>query len=337
MAKKKKARQNEAVANTAEPSKTDGSITNEELAQKVIGGVKQAKVTAEELTELRNRFAALKKDETILGYGLGQWEKFCREKLGMTASKARRWMSETCKAIGQPTPGSKHDGSANRVYKHGAAPWHHTADGNTVDVARSAAQKAVRDGDENAGVYWIRQLFFAGCNVWKALVVFAVEDIGIADLSVRSHVLELEKAAEMCRSKGHAPSLQCQRDYAAGIKNPRCHHADLLCVIEAMQICCRANKCRSADEAAIWFRENSSYKPPTPEETAALNRDDLERPIIPDKAFDQHTAEGRRLKRGMDHFKQAASQLNNKSNVVPFVPPSDKPCPHCGGTGKVAA
>lgn len=337
MAKKVKATQNEVVAKTAEPSKTDGFITNEELAQKVIDGVRCARLTAEDLLELRERFAKLKKKEKIRGYQRNEWQKFCKEELGMNPQTARRWISETCNAIGQPTPGSKHDGSANRAYNHGAAPWHHTADGTTVDVARSAAQKAVRDGDENAGVYWIRQLFFVGCSVWKALIIFAVEDIGIADLSVRSHVLELEKAAEKCRSKNHPPSLQCPKDYAAGIKNPNCHHPDLLCVIEAMQICCRASKCRSADEAAIWFRENPTYTPPRPEETAALNRNDLEKPIIPDKVFDQHTAEGKRLERGIEHFKVEGAQLKNKSDVIPFVPPVSKPCPHCGGTGRVAA
>jgi hypothetical protein len=330
MAKKKKARQNEAAVNTAEPSKTDGSITNEELAKKVIEDVKQAKVTAEELTDLRKRFAALKKGETILGYGKGQWEKFCREKLGMTASKARRWIRETCNAIGQPTPGSKHDGSANRVYNHGAAPWFHTPDGTTVDVARSAAQKAVRDGDENAGVYWMRQLFFVGYDVWKALAIFAVEDIGLADLSVRSHVLELAKAAQISEPKDHRPVLECAN---TGCKN----HPDLLCVIEAMMICCRAKKSRSADEAAIWLRENPTYKPPMPDEIAALNRDGLAQSTVDDKVFDQHTNEGKRKKRGMDHFKKQASQLTNKSYVVPFVSPTGVPCPHCGGTGRLAA
>jgi len=48
---------------SAEPSKVDGSITNEELAQKVIDGVQSAKLTAEDLYELRNRFKKLKKTD----------------------------------------------------------------------------------------------------------------------------------------------------------------------------------------------------------------------------------------------------------------------------------
>ncbi|MGB7945132.1 MAG: hypothetical protein WCF42_17630 [Terriglobales bacterium] len=330
MAKKKKASQNEPVANTAEPSKMDGSISNDELARQVIEGVRSARLTAEELRGLRERFRNLKKTEDILGYHHSEWEKFCKEKLGMTAQTARRWIKQTCDAIGVPTPGSKHDGSKNRKYSHGVAPWFHTADGTVVDVARSAAQKAVRDGDEVAGCYWMRQLFFVGYDVWKALIIFAVEDVGIADLSVRDHVLGLMQAADRCKPKDHRPDLQCVKD---ACKN----HPDLLCVIEAMQICCRAQKCRAADDAAIWLRENPTYKPPTPEETAALNRDDLAKPVIDDKVIDQHTANGRRRKRGMDHFKQVASQLKNKSNVIPFTPPNDRLCPHCGGTGRLAA
>ncbi len=65
MAKKKKASQNEAGSNTAEPSKMDGSIKNEELAERVIAGIQSARLTAEDLRELRERFRNLKKTEDI--------------------------------------------------------------------------------------------------------------------------------------------------------------------------------------------------------------------------------------------------------------------------------
>jgi hypothetical protein len=332
MAKKKKARQNEAVANSAEPSKTDGSITNEELAQKVIEDVKQAKVTAEKLNDLRNRFAALKKGETILGYGEGQWEKFCREKLGMTASKARRWIRETCKAIGIPTPGSKHDGSANRVYNHGAAPWHHTPDGTTVDVARSAAQKTVRDGDEVQGLRWLRQLYFAGCNVGKALAIFVSEEIGLADTAVWGQAKDMLALADRCKPD-HVPSAKCLEGGDKSCEN-RGGHPDLLHYNNAMMLCCRAPKLRAADNAAIWLRTHT-FNPPTPEEIkAATETAKATPPVIPEKVYDKHTSEGRRRGRGMEHFLTEGAALQNKSDVLDFQPP--KLCPHCGGTGRVA-
>jgi len=328
MAKKKKASQNEEVANTSEPSTVDGSISNEALARQVIEGVRSAKLTAEDLRKLRERFSELKKTENILGYSLNQWEKFCDEKLGMSSQTARRWIRETCKAIGTPTPGTKHDGSEKRHYS--PAPWFHVPNGETVDVARSAAHKYMRDGDEVKGCYWIRQLYFAGYDTWKALGNFVSEDIGIGDLSVKTHVLELKQLADICKPKDHRPTLQCVDD--------RCkNHSDLLCVLEAMQICCRAQKCRAADEAELFYRENPTYKPPTAEETAALNRDDLPKPDIDDKILDIHTSKGRKMGRGMEHFKAEGAQLENKSNVIPFVPPTSVKCPHCDGTGRVAA
>lgn len=328
MAKKKKASQNDLVADTAEPSTLDGSITNEELAQQVIEGVRSAKLTAEELRELRERFAKLKKTENIFGYHHNQWEKFCEEKLAMSSQTARRWIRETCNAIGVPTPGSKHDGSANRrdadgnrITKDGKPfplpPWTtKTPDGTLVDVARSAAQKAVRAGDEQAGIYWIKQLYFADRKVWKALSIFAVEEIGIADLSVKTHILELEQLAQACKDE---------------------RNSDLLHVITAMTICCRAKKCRAADDAAIWYNEHPTFTMPTPQEVNNLAKTDLPRPTIDDKVFDRHTTKGRKMGRGMEHFKTEGAQLQNKSNVIPFVPPTSVPCPHCSGTGRLAA
>jgi hypothetical protein len=316
MAKKKKASQSEEVANTAEPSKLDASITNEELARQVIEGVRSAKLTAEKLRELRERFAKLKKTENIFGYHRNQWEKFCKEKLGMSAQTARRWIRETCKAIGRPTPGSKHDGSANRIVKDADGtritkdgkpfplpPWSaKTSDGTLVEVARSAVQKAVRDGDEQAGCYWIRQLYFADRKVWKALFIFAVEEISIADLSVKTHVLELEKLAEACKDE---------------------RNSDLLHVITAMMICCRAKKCRAADEAAIWYNEHPTWKPPMAKEVEYLATADLPKAAIDDKVFDRHTKKGRIMGRGIEHFKTEGAVLMNKSDVVPFTPPKE--------------
>lgn len=320
MAKAKQAQQTSvsSVAASAEPSTLDGSITNEELAEQVIEGVRSAQVTAEDLRELRLRFAKLKKNEDILGYRRDQWERFCKEKLGMPAQTARRWIRETCKAIGTPTPGSKHDGSAKRAKNGSPPPWSaKTPDGTLVEVARSAAQKAVRDGDEQAGIYWIKQLYLAGRKVWKALAIFAVEEIGIADLSVKTHVLEHEKLAALCKDE---------------------RHSDLLHVITAMTICCRAKKCRAADDAAIWYNEHPTYTMPTPQEAKHLAKADLPQPTIEDKVYDRHTTKGRRMGRKMEHFKDKGAALKNKSDVVPFIPPAPtKSCPHCGGTGKVKA
>lgn len=47
--------------------------------------------------------------------------------------------------------------------------------------------------------------------------------------------------------------------------------------------------------------------------------------MIPDKVFDQHTAEGRKKGRtgeaGLEHFKNEAAVLTNESDVAPWQPP----------------
>jgi len=331
MAKKIKATQNEVVS--TEPSMVYGSITNEQLAQKVIDGLRSAKVTAEELLELRQRFSKLKKNEDILTYRRNEWGKFCDEKLGMPPAKAQRWLRETCKAIGIPTPGSKHDGSGNRVYNHGVAPWHHTPDGTTVDVARSAAQKAVRDGDEVQGLRWLRQLYFTKSNVSKALAIFVSEEIGLADTAMWGQVKDILALADRCKPD-HLPNAECLAGGDDSCEN-RGGHPDLLHYNNAMMLCCRAPKSRAADNAAIWFRTHT-FNPPTPEEVQAATETAKTTPsVIPDKVYDKHTSEGRRRGRGMEHFLSEGAALQNKSDVPDFQPP--RLCPHCNGTGRLAS
>lgn len=183
-------------------------------------------------------------------------------------------------------------------------PWMtYTPDGTLVEVAKSACQKAVRDGDETAGIYWIRQLYLVNRrSVWKKLSIFAVEDIGIADLTVKSHILELEQLASKCEDA---------------------RQSDLLHVITAMTICCRAKKSRAADNACVWLRENPTYAPPSQKEIEGVAKMEMMPPAIPDKVYDMHTNEGRRMGRGLEHFLKEASVLANESEVQPFVPPSD--------------
>lgn len=116
----------------------------------------------------------------------------------------------------------------------------------------------------------IRQLYFAKCDVWKALSIFSVEDIGVADLTVKTHVLELMQLAQKCADE---------------------RHSDLLHVVTAMLICCRAKKSRAADDAILWFNENPTHTMPTPDEIQAAMENTVQ-PPIPDKVFDIHTTRG---------------------------------------------
>ncbi len=187
-----------------------------------------------------------------------------------------------------------------------------TPDGTQVDVAISALQKAVRDCDEVVAVYWVRQLYLAGAKMWKRLHVYAAEDVGLADLSVKTHILELEQAAEKCKGGGKT--------------------RDLLHIVEAVMILCRAKKSRAVDNAIVWFKTHPTWRPPTDAEVEALAADGTQ-PEIPDKAYDKHTQAGRNMGRGIKHFLKEGAVLANESEVAGFQPP--RMCRHCWGTGMV--
>jgi hypothetical protein len=161
-----------------------------------------------------------------------------------------------------------------------------TPDGWDVDVAKSAAHKFMRWGDEGNATYFIRQLYWTNeenrcsLDVWKQFHVYAAEDIGLADLTVKTHILELEQMA--ARVKGDE------------------NHSDQMMVILAMLICCRAEKSRATDNAIIWFKyKNPTYKAPTPEEVEAIAKTNQPKPVIPKDSpiFDKHTKIGRQMGR----------------------------------------
>jgi len=102
-------------------------------------------------------------------------------------------------------------------------------------------------------------------------------------------------------------------------------------------VLCRCKKSRAVDNAIIWYNEHPTYVLPTDAEVEALATADQPKPEIDDEVYDMHTAAGRKLGRGMEHFKTEGAALVNESDVAPFTPPTTMPCPHCSGTGKVPA
>lgn len=188
-----------------------------------------------------------------------------------------------------------------------------------LDV-KSFAAKAVRDGDENAAIRWMRILYVNGCKVWKQLLTRSVEDIAQADLSVMDEVLLLKRSL---KKRIHRLSLVYKE-----IEDS--NESEWLCIILATMIVCRAQKQRATDHAAIWFRENPTWMPPITQEVfdaakaAAKDIAEGRLPAVPDKVWDKHTARGRAMGRGTQHFKEVASELKNEADVVGFHPPQIK-------------
>lgn len=277
-------------------------MDNDQLADIVISGVKKFWRIVPYVITLKQRFRDGERDSKNR---LKEPIKGCHSWLEFSTKKCDRTPEGIAKAISRHTPQLTDGDPTSPPKPRPAPPWSKTEDGTQIYTAVSALHKAVRDGDEAAAVYWIKQLYFADRKVWKQLHVFAVEDIGLGDLSVKQHMLELEKAAEKCKNDGR--------------------HSDLLHVINAVLICCRAKKSRAADNAILWLNENPTWKPADEKEIAALAETDAPQPVIPDKVFDQHTTEGRKKgrkgKAGLEHFKNEAAVLTNESDVAPWQPP----------------
>jgi hypothetical protein len=196
---------------------------------------------------------------------------------------------------------------------------------SVLDV-KSFLHKAVRDGEENEAIRWQRVLFEKKARCWKQLLIHCVEDIGLADIGVMDDVLLLKR--------GFKKRIKRLEMVYREIAESRTH-PEWLCIVLATVIVCRARKHRFTDNISIWIKENHGKMPPITQEMwetakreskAAI--EDIRSgklPAIPDKALDKHTGIGKKMKRGLEHFKNKASALKNEAlEIEDFVPPNWK-------------
>jgi len=148
----------------------------------------------------------------------------------------------------------------------------------------SALQKSIRRGLEEEALFWGSELDLAGFGayVWKRLRIIASEDIGLADPTVCVQVRTLyENWVEQRKNKA-------DRSFA-----------ERLFLVHAILICVRAKKSRIVDSALITMYEG---------ERAKMD--------IPNFALDVHTAHGRRIGRGVNHFFDEGAMLANEAFKV---------------------
>ncbi len=144
----------------------------------------------------------------------------------------------------------------------------------------SALQKEIRRGNEKEALYWCLELADSGMIDLAAgrLRVIALEDIGNTDMvPILYAFLCIDQAQKWFKGKNDAWML--------GLGN-------------AVMALARARKTRIGDSF----------------HAAVLKMRDERHLEIPEYALDMHTARGREMGRGLDHFMEHCAQLSNDAS-----------------------
>ena len=152
-----------------------------------------------------------------------------------------------------------------------------TIHGYALDEVKSALQKAIRRGQEEAAMFWAREMAESGMSwsLWQRLKVIAVEDC--AGMEPLIFVMQCSLAA----GKSREPTL--------------------FAVKAALELA-RSEKDRTADDYLCWI-EN---KLETDKDKSVLLK-------VPDEALDEHTKRGRRMGRGESEFFHIGAIVENPS------------------------
>lgn len=162
-----------------------------------------------------------------------------------------------------------------------------TPNGHLAGEVASALQKSIRRGLEREALYWASELDLAGFPdyLWRRLRIIASEDIGMADPMVAVQVRALSE------------NFSDQRRHNAKSKTGT-RSGERLFICQAVLVLVRAPKSRMVDHAVM-----SVWEGP---------REPLE---IPDWALDKHTAKGRKMGRGEDHFFDEGALIANPAGL----------------------
>lgn len=168
-------------------------------------------------------------------------------------------------------------------------PWTHvrTIHDLAGDEVISALQKEIRRGNvENAAMLAYEMVATSPEfeeKLWDRLAVISVEDIGFGEVNAPLLIHALDELKE-------------HFDYGVGDR--------VLFALHAVRYLASRKKDRGSDEMLSWIKY-------------AVTQQNA-RPSIPDYALDMHTARGRALGRGVEHF------LNQGAQVAPEWEERDK-------------
>jgi replication-associated recombination protein RarA len=161
-----------------------------------------------------------------------------------------------------------------------------TPGGYLCGEVASALQKAIRRGNEREALFWASELDLAGYGnyVWKRLRIIASEDVGLADPDAAVRVRAL---------------------YDNWLDSKKAKNEDAMPLFLAHAVCvlARAAKSGLAVHAVMAFWMGNRQM----------------RMEIPDHALDMHTARGRRMGRGKQHFLDEAGRLEGEALPDPYL------------------
>jgi replication-associated recombination protein RarA len=162
-----------------------------------------------------------------------------------------------------------------------------TVNGHLLPEVVSALQKCIRRGQVDDALYWAVDMYLTGYDeyAWKRLRIMASEDVGPAEPNLPATIAALYSTyVELKKKKDEA------------------HAPQRLQFVHAVILLATARKNRIVDHALIHHFGNH----------ATLKRD------IPDCALDKHTARGKRMGRGAEHFFAEGIKLANETGDDPY-------------------
>jgi len=176
-----------------------------------------------------------------------------------------------------------------------------TVRGYNAGEVTSALQKAIRLSDDESALFWAVELDRSGYGqyCWRRLLIITSEDVGLAnpELPAQIHALYSTYKELLAWKNRNGP--------------------ERLPLVHAVLLLARSPKSRMVDHAL---------------HAAYTTNDTI--PMI-DSARDMHTAQGRMMGRGLDHWYSDAATLVNgvdlddkwedKSRELAYNPPSGKP------------
>lgn len=157
-----------------------------------------------------------------------------------------------------------------------------TLRGYVLGEVASALQKSIRRSDEEQATWWAAELDQSGFGnyCWTRLQVICSEDVGLAWVEGPSVIGALKSWWDAAIARG----------------NPS--RSERLFVVHAAALLARAPKSRRMDHA-VWATYGAREQ----------------RFPIPDYALDMHTARGRAMKRGEEHFEAEAALLVGEAEL----------------------